>query len=80
MKGSANRPFERIIRTMMTAGQLEGGIMKRKHRSPCRFATQRAGGQEITQTTRYNIPSFDHAGIDYVYLSLGTPDETGLNP
>lgn len=33
---------------------------------------------KLHSASRYNIPSFGHGGIDYVYLSLGTPGETGL--
>lgn len=40
--------------------------------------TGREGCEITLQASRYNIPSFGHGGIDYVYLSLGTPGETGL--
>lgn len=58
----------------MMTGDVGRDIMKRKHEWRGR------GGKaaKLHSATRYNIPSFGHGGIDYVYLSLGTPGETGL--
>lgn len=69
------RPFERIISEMMT-----GGVHRRARYNETKTRGASDGGGRRPRNymaIRYNIPSFGHGGIDYVYLSLGTSTEPG---
>lgn len=58
----------------MMTGDVDGG-WARYNETKTRVGGWKAA--KLHSATRYNIPSFGHGGIDYVYLSLGTPGKRG---